>query len=67
MTVKEDLLQRLEGLPPAALEEVLAFVRVLEREPEGVTQEEATEIEGGRREITEGQWTRWREIKRTDV
>lgn len=67
MTVKENLLQRLAGLPPAALEEVLAFVRVLEREPEGVTQEEAAEIERGRREITEGEWSRWREIKRTDV
>lgn len=67
MTVKEDLLQRLEGLSSAALEEVLAFVRVLEQEPEALSPEEAAEVEGGRREVTEGQWTRWRDIKRTDV
>lgn len=67
MTIKEALLQKLEGLSPSALEEVLAFVRVLEQEPEALTQEEAAEIEEGRREVTEGQWTRWRDIKRTDV
>jgi hypothetical protein len=67
MTTKEALLKKLEGLSPSALEEVLAFVRVLEREPETLTSEEASEVEAGRREITEGQWTRWREIKRTDV
>ncbi|MBI2555601.1 MAG: hypothetical protein HYV92_14530 [Candidatus Rokubacteria bacterium] len=67
MTTKEALLRKLEGLSASALEEVLAFVRVLEQEPEAVTQEEAAEIEGGRREVTEGQWTRWRDIKRTDV
>lgn len=67
MTTKEALLKKLEGLSPSALEEVLAFVRILEREPETLTPEEASEVEAGRREITEGQWTRWREIKRTDV
>lgn len=67
MSIKEDLLQRLEGLSPEALEEVLAFVRVLEREPEALTAEEATEVEGGRGEVARGEWTRWRDIKRTDV
>lgn len=67
MTTKEALLKKLEGLSPSALEEVLAFVRVLEREPETLTRGEASEVEAGRREINEGQWTRWREIKRTDV
>jgi hypothetical protein len=65
MTVKEDLLQRLEGLSPAALEEVLALVRVLQQEPEALTTEEIAEVEGGRREVLEGQWTRWRDVKRT--
>ena len=65
--MKEDLLNRLEGLSPEALEEVLAFVRVLEREPEVLTAEEVADVEGGRREVAEGQWTRWRDIKRTDV
>ena len=37
----------------------------LEHEPEEVTPEEAAEIEGGGREIAEGQWTWWRDIKRT--
>ena len=46
---------------------MLAFVRVLEQEPEALTPEEAAEVEGGRREFTQGQWTRWRDIKRTDV
>lgn len=67
MTIKEALLQKLDGLSPSALEEVLAFVRVLEQEPEALTPEEAADVEGGRREVTEGQWTRWRDIKRTDV
>ena len=67
MTLKEALQQKLEGLSPSALEQVLAFVRVLEREPEALTPEEAAEVEEGRREVTEGQWTRWRDIKRTDV
>jgi hypothetical protein len=67
MSVKDDLLKRLQGLSPAALEEVLALVRVLEQDPEALSPEEAAEVEAGRREVTEGQWTRWREIKRTDV
>ena len=67
MSIKQDLLEKLERLSPSALEEVLAFVRVLEREPEALTPEEASEVKAGRREMTEGQWKRWREIKRTDV
>lgn len=67
MTAKEDLLQKLEGLSPAALEEVLAFVRILQQEPEELSPDEAAEVEKGRREVTEGQWTRWRDIKRKDV
>lgn len=67
MTVKEELLKRLEGLSPAALDEVLSLVRVLQQEPEALTPEETAEVEAGRLEMSEGQWTRWRDVKRTDV
>jgi hypothetical protein len=67
MSAKEELLKRLEGLSPTALDEVLSFVRVLQQEPEALTPEETAEVEADRLEISEGQWTRWRDIKRTDV
>ena len=67
MTVKEELLKRLEGLSPTALDEVLSYVRVLQQEAEALIPEETAEVEAGRLEISEGQWTRWRDIKRTDV
>ena len=44
-----------------------AGARVLEREPDTLTAEEATEVEGGRGEVARGEWTRWRDIKRKDV
>ena len=67
MAIKEELLKRLEGLSPAALAEVEALVRVLQQEAETLPPEEASEVEAGRQEILEGQWARWRDIKRTDV
>jgi hypothetical protein len=67
MAIKEELLKRLEGLSPAALAEVEALVRVLQQEAETLPPEEAREVEAGRQEILEGQWVRWRDIKRTDV
>ena len=67
MAINKDLLKQLEDLSPAALAEVEALVRVLQQEAETLRPEEAREIEAGRQEILEGQWTRWRDIKRTDV
>lgn len=67
MAIKEELLKRLEGLSPAALAEVEALVRVLQQEAETLPPDEAREVEAGRQEILEGQWARWRDIKRTDV
>jgi hypothetical protein len=67
VTVKEELFKRLEILSPEALDEVLSFVRVLRQEAEALTPKETAEVGAGRLEISEGQWTRWRDIKRTDV
>ena len=67
MAIKKDLLKQLEDLSPAALAEVEALVRVLQQEAEILPPEDAREVDAGRREILEGQWARWRDIKRTDV
>ena len=67
MAINKDLLKQLEDLSPAALAEVEALVRVLQQEAETLRPEEAREVEAGRQEILEGQWARWRDIKRTDV
>ena len=64
-TLDEPLLQHLRRLPPADLEAVHDFVRVLLQQPEVLTPEERVEVEAGEAEIARGEYVRWEDVRRT--
>jgi len=64
--LEEQLLQDLRRLPPADLDAVRDFIRVLLEEPEKLTPEERAEVEAGENEIARGEYVRWDDVRRTN-
>ncbi len=64
MSIREDLIKAIEGLPDDALEGVLEYVHFI-REPEEAepTRDELKAIERGEREFARGDYVRWRDPK----
>ena len=67
LTIREELLQRLDTLSEDELIQVLDFVRLLQAEPESLTPEEIQELHASRAEVAQGEWVRWQDVKRTDA
>lgn len=66
-TLREEIHRLVESLAEEDLPEVRAFVRVLLKGPEDLTEEEQREVEAGEAEVKRGEWVWWEDIKRTDV
>jgi hypothetical protein len=64
VSIREELIKAIEGLPDDILEGVLEYVHFI-REPEEAepTGDELKAIERGEREFAKGECVRWRDIK----
>ena len=64
MSIPEDLIKAIKGLPEDALEGVLDYVHFIQ-EPEDAepTEDELKAIAKGEKEFAKGQYVRWRDIK----
>lgn len=65
--LREELHQLVEGLSEDDLSEVKDFVKVLLKEPDELTDDELADLDGGQKEIRQGDWTWLEDVKRNDV
>ena len=64
---RAEISQLLESLAEEDLDVVKDFVNVLLQEPVPITADDMKELEKGEREIQQGKWVNWKDIKREDV
>jgi hypothetical protein len=64
VSIREELIKAIEGLPDDTLEGVLEYVHFI-REPEEAepTSDELKAVERGEREFAKGECVRWRDIQ----
>ena len=64
MTIREELLEAIEGMADEDLTAIFDYVRFL-KEPEEIepTEEERIAISKGREEYAKGEYLKWQEIK----
>jgi hypothetical protein len=56
---KAEVVRQVGQLVEAQLQEVLAFIQVLVREPKVLTSEEWAAVWAGQQEVARGGWVRW--------
>lgn len=65
--VRDEIIELLGSLTEEELRQVGAFVKVLLRGPEKITEKEWQEVRQGEEEFQQGDWVRWEDIRRKDV
>jgi len=64
---REEIHRLVDQLSESLLPEAANFIKVIMREPEGLTEDELQEVELAEDEFQRGEFVRWPDNKRTDV